>query len=177
MSVVTQDAPATPHGRSTARSLRVGVETLDRILDLTGEIAVSRGRLATLLDNLKSSHYHDTVAVGVPGPQPRFLNATAVGETTLPARALLDALLAIERERGRERPHANAPRTLDLDLLLYGQRRIHVPGLTVPHPRMHQRAFVLKPLVEISPEASIPGLGPAKDFLKSVENQIVEKLA
>ena len=107
--------------------------------------------LRTLLANLLVSTYRDTIPVGILGPQLLFLNAAAVGETTLPARALLDALLAIEHERGRERPRPNAPRTLDLDLILFGEATIDELGLTVPHPRFRERRFVLEPLAEVAP--------------------------
>ena len=113
-------------------------------------------RLRTLLDNLKVSSYDETEPVGVPGPQPMFLNAAAVGETTLSARSLLDALLAIERERGRERPYANAPRTLDLDLILFGDAVIAEPDLVVPHPRFRERRFVLEPLADLAPDLVDP---------------------
>jgi 2-amino-4-hydroxy-6-hydroxymethyldihydropteridine diphosphokinase len=79
-----------------------------------------------------------------------FLNAAATGESTLPAPHLLDALLGIERQFGRERPYQNAPRTIDLDLILYGEEVIDLPQLTVPHPRFRERRFVLEPLVEIA---------------------------
>ena len=107
-------------------------------------------RLRSFLDGLKVSRYIETDPVGVTEPQPRYLNAAAVGVTTLTARALLDALLAIERERGRERPHPGAARTLDLDLVLFGDATIDEPGLMVPHPRFRDRRFVLEPLVEIA---------------------------
>src|SRR5262249_61615925 len=87
------------------------------------------------------------------------LNAAAVGEAALDARQLLDALLAIEGLRGRERPHVNAPRTLDLDLILYGEQVIDAPGLTVPHPRFRERRFVLEPLAEGAPELRDPVSG------------------
>jgi len=121
------------------------------------DFAVSK--LQTLLRNLSVSCYLDTVPVGVSGPQPLYLNAAAVGEPTLSARELLDALLAIERERGRERPRANAPRTLDLDLILYGDAVLDEPGLTVPHPRFRERTFVLEPLAEIAPVLIDPVTG------------------
>lgn len=93
--------------------------------------------------------------------QPDFINAVALIETELPARQLLEHLLAIEQHHGRRREFRNAPRTLDLDMLLYDDLVMHQPGLTLPHPRMHERAFVLTPLLEIAPACVIPGIGPA----------------
>jgi 2-amino-4-hydroxy-6-hydroxymethyldihydropteridine diphosphokinase len=81
-----------------------------------------------------------------------FLNAAAIGESMLSAPALLDVLLAIEQRFGRERPYERAPRTIDLDLILYGEEVINTPGLTVPHPRFRERRFVLEPLAEIAPD-------------------------
>ena len=115
-------------------------------------------RLSGFLDNLRASAYHDTAPEGV-GPQPVFLNAAAVGTCRLPARAVLDRLLAIERERGRERPFSGAPRTLDLDLVLYGDAVIVQPGLEVPHPRFRARRFVLAPLAEIAADLVDPVTG------------------
>ena len=114
--------------------------------------------LASSIDGLHVSTLHDTDAVGV-GDQPRFLNAAATGRTTLPARALLDRLLDIEHRFGRERPHAGAPRTLDLDLILYGDRVIDEPELNVPHPRFRERLFVLEPLAEIAADWIDPVTG------------------
>ncbi len=108
--------------------------------------------------------------------QPAFVNAVAVVETALSARELLDALLAIERRHGRERDVPNGPRTLDLDIVLYGDKAIHEPGLTVPHPRAHERAFVLAPLLDAWPDAAIPGRGPARDFLAGVSGQAIERM-
>ena len=105
------------------------------------------------------SSVHETDPVGVPGDQPRFLNAVAVGETTLDARALLGELLGIERDAGRERPYAGAARTLDLDLILFGDAIIDEPRLTVPHPRFRERRFVLEPLAEIVPGLQDPVTG------------------
>lgn len=96
--------------------------------------------------------------------QPDFINAVAAIDTALSPRDLLDALLEIERVHGRVRDFANAPRTLDLDLVLYGDRCIHEPGLTVPHARMLERAFVMLPLAEIAPDAQVPGLGPVREL-------------
>jgi 2-amino-4-hydroxy-6-hydroxymethyldihydropteridine diphosphokinase len=108
--------------------------------------------------------------------QPDFVNAVAALDTGLAPAELLDRLQAIETKAGRRRSFPNAPRTLDLDLLLYDTRRIEQPGLVVPHPRMHERAFVLVPLLEIAPEARIPGAGSARECLARVAGQAVEKL-
>ena len=116
-------------------------------------------RLSEFLRDLRVSSYIDTEPVGLPPAAPPFLNAAAVGETTLSPRALLDALLDIERARGRERPFVNAPRTLDLDLVLFGDAVVEEPGLTVPHPRFRGRRFVLEPLAEIAPDWIDPVTG------------------
>lgn len=105
-----------------------------------------------------------------------FVNAVACLETTLDAHELLKALQAIELSFGRERPFRNAPRTLDLDLLLYGDAAITEPGLEVPHPRMQGRAFVLLPLLELAADIVIPGRGPAMQFLSAVESQDIRKM-
>ena len=109
--------------------------------------------------------------------QPDFVNAVAQIATSLAPQALLAAMLAIEQRFGRERTFLNAPRTLDLDLLLYDAQTIAEPGLALPHPRMHQRAFVLAPLLEIAPACVIPGKGPAADWLARCGDQIIEKLS
>lgn len=105
-----------------------------------------------------------------------YINAVALVDTTLDAHALLAVLQAIETAHGRERPYRNAPRTLDLDLLLYGDAVIDTPTLTVPHPRMHERAFVLAPLLELDPEIAIPGRGRAADYVASVAGQAISRL-
>ena len=105
------------------------------------------------------SRFYDTVPVGAPGPQPLFLNAAAVGEAGMPARDLLEVLLAVEQERGRARPYPNAARSLDLDIILFGETTIDEPGLTVPHPRFRERRFVLEPLAEIAPDMKDPVTG------------------
>lgn len=107
--------------------------------------------------------------------QPDFVNAVAEIETGNDARTLLSGLHALEEQAGRKRSFANAPRTLDLDLLLYGHERIAEAGLVVPHPRMHERAFVLMPLLEIAPEAIIPGVGAARACLERIAGQAVQK--
>jgi 2-amino-4-hydroxy-6-hydroxymethyldihydropteridine diphosphokinase len=138
---------------------RVAVALGSNLGDRRAHLDYAVAALQTLFANFAVSTYYDTVPVGVVGPHPLYLNAAAVGESALPARALLDALLAIERERGRARPHANAPRTLDLDLILCGDRVTEEPGLIVPHPRFRQRRFVLAPLAEIAPELRDPVSG------------------
>ena len=124
---------------------------------------------------VRASALYRSSPVGV-GEQPDFVNAVAAIETGLSARALLDELLAIEARFGRRRDFPGAPRTLDLDLLLYGDQVIAEPELVVPHPRMHERAFVLAPLAEIASGAIVPGKGPVASLLASCANQEVEKL-
>ena len=109
--------------------------------------------------------------------QADFINAVAALETALEPETLLDELLIIETRHGRRRSFANAPRSLDLDLLLFGQLELRTPRLTIPHPRMHERAFVLRPLLELSAEISIPGKGGARRLLENCQGQVVEKVA
>ena len=123
---------------------------------------------------LAASSLYRSAPVGV-GAQPDFINAVAAIQTQLAPRALLEALLAAERRFGRRREFPGAPRTLDLDLLLYGDRVIAEPGLIVPHPRMHERAFVLAPLAEIAPDIAIPGKGSAGTLLRACADQKVVK--
>ena len=114
---------------------------------------------------LRVSTFHDTAPVGV-GPQPTFLNATAVGETSLSARALLETMLSVERDLGRERPFPGASRTVDLDLILYDDAIIdEAPSLIVPHPRFRERRFVLEPLAEIAPDWRDPVTGKTVEEL------------
>ena len=109
--------------------------------------------------------------------QPDYVNAVAEIDTALDARRLLEALQAIEMRHGRSRSFPNAPRTLDLDLLLFGDAVLREEGLVVPHPRMHERAFVLQPLVEIAPRAAIPGRGAARELLQHCRGQRIERIA
>ena len=133
------------------RSLRDAVAALDAE-DGIAVVAVSQLR--------------DTEPVGV-GEQPRFLNGAAELETELSARELLERLLDVERRFGRVRadPDEHGPRTLDLDLLLYGDERIDEPGLHVPHPRLHERRFVLEPLADLDPALVVPGRGAVAELL------------
>jgi len=144
---------------------------LQRTLDeaLAGLAALPHTRVAAV-----SSRYR-SAPVEAGGPD--YLNAVALLETELAPLALLDALQAIELAHGRERPYVNAPRTLDLDLLLYGDAPISTPRLTVPHPRLHQRAFVLLPLLELAPDLSAPGLGPLGSRIAAVSDQRIERIA
>jgi 2-amino-4-hydroxy-6-hydroxymethyldihydropteridine diphosphokinase len=115
--------------------------------------------------------------VGATGPQPDYVNAVALVDTALGPRALLARLLAIEHRQRRHRVKGvrNAPRTLDLDLLLFGRLRSGVPGLALPHPRMHERAFVLRPLAHLAPSAVVPGRGPACRLLRTVAGQRIAR--
>jgi 2-amino-4-hydroxy-6-hydroxymethyldihydropteridine diphosphokinase len=106
--------------------------------------------------------------------QPDFINAVVQLETELTPRVLLDALLALEHESGRTREFCNAPRTLDLDVLLYDDMAYHENGLTIPHSQMHLRAFVLQPLLEIAPDCVIPGIGKASDAARQCVDQKLE---
>jgi 2-amino-4-hydroxy-6-hydroxymethyldihydropteridine diphosphokinase len=140
--------------RVTIAAVALGSNLGDRCASLDRAV----GRLGELLGDLRVSGFRETDPVGV-SPQPRFLNAAAAGTTALGARALLDALQAIEREHGRTRPFAGAPRTLDLDLILFGDTIVDEPGLAVPHPRFRERLFVLEPLGEIAPDLLDPVTG------------------
>ena len=123
------------------------------------QILVALEELARLPRTRLAAHSELYRSAPIGGPaQLDFLNAVARLETGLPAEALLAELQAIERRHSRERPFPGAPRTLDLDLLLYGDAAIDSPQLTVPHPRMHERAFVLQPLAELAPELIHPRL-------------------
>jgi 2-amino-4-hydroxy-6-hydroxymethyldihydropteridine diphosphokinase len=112
----------------------------------------------------------------VDAPGPSFVNAVVALDTPLTARALLDALHAIEARHGRTRSTRNAPRTLDLDLLLYGDQRSEDPTLRLPHPRLHERAFVLRPLLEIAPQLQVNGLGSLSSWLARASGQDVTRL-
>ena len=121
--------------------------------------------LTPFVHHLRVSTFHDTVPVGVSGPQPMYLNAAVVGETTLAPHDLLDTLLDIETSLGRVRPFANAPRTLDLDLILYDAAIESSDRLTLPHPRFRERRFVLAPLAEIAPDWRDPVTGKSVEEL------------
>jgi 2-amino-4-hydroxy-6-hydroxymethyldihydropteridine diphosphokinase len=124
---------------------------------------------------VRASSLYETEPVGL-REQPGFINAVAMVETALSPRALLDGLLEIERRHGRVRTVKNGPRTLDLDILLYGNLRVQEDGLTIPHPRMHERGFVLEPLLEVDADCDIPGLGRAEQFRQHALNQGVKRI-
>jgi len=118
--------------------------------------------IAPFVDDIRLSSFYETAPVGVGDDQPTFLNGALSGRTSLTARALLERLLAVEQEFGRKRPYPGAARTLDLDLILYGDRVIdEPPTLIVPHPRFRERLFVLDPLAEIAGEWIDPVTGKA----------------
>jgi 2-amino-4-hydroxy-6-hydroxymethyldihydropteridine diphosphokinase len=144
------DAPASL--RSGARGApmeKVAIALGSNLGDRRAHLDRAIERLHDPISSLVCSRYYETEPVGV-GPQPRFLNAAITGETALGPRVLLETLLALEAADGRERPFPGAPRTLDLDLILYGEWIIDEPGLLVPHPRFRERQFVLEPLAEIA---------------------------
>ena len=123
--------------------------------------------------NLRQPPLYSSDPVDAQGPV--FINTVVALDTTLEPLSFLDLLQAIEQEHGRERPYRNAPRTLDLDLLLYGTRTIDTPRLTVPHPRMHQRAFVLRPLQDLAPDLQLVQ-GSFTTLLARCQDQKLERL-
>lgn len=134
--------------------------------DRRSHLAFAVDRLRTVLVDLRVSSWHETDPVGV-GPQPRYLNGAVTGRTDQSAEDLLTELQQIELDRGRERPHPGAARTLDLDLLLYGEMVVDRPSVRVPHPRYRERLFVLEPLAEIAPDWRDPETGlTVRELLK-----------
>lgn len=150
----------------------LGANLEDPVRQIRNAIAELRSIEQTQV--LAVSSLYRTAPVGY-ADQPDFINAAAKLRTGLSPHELLDALHAIENRHGRQRSVRNAPRTLDLDLLLYGMRVVREDDLTLPHPRMHERAFVLMPLAEIAPEATVPGHGPVAQLLGQVDRGGVEK--
>ena len=138
---------------------RVAVALGSNLGDRSAHLRYAVSRLREFLADLDVSRFIETAPFDVHGHQPLFLNAAAVGEASLAPGDLLRALLGIEQARGRERPFPKAPRTLDLDLVLFGDRIVHEPDLVVPHPRFRDRRFVLEPLAQIAPEMRDPVTG------------------
>jgi 2-amino-4-hydroxy-6-hydroxymethyldihydropteridine diphosphokinase len=130
--------------------------------------ATVRAAIAALPGVVAVSTLRETDPVGVVD-QPAFLNGAVVLETELPPRELLELLLAVERDLGRERRERWGPRSIDLDLLVYGDVSVDEPGLTVPHPRLHERRFALEPLAELDPELELPGRGRVRDLLSGLD--------
>jgi 2-amino-4-hydroxy-6-hydroxymethyldihydropteridine diphosphokinase len=143
------------------------VQTLEDAIDA---MAALRGSLLKAISSL-----YRTAPVGLKH-QPDFINAVVALDTRLGPRELLDELFALEARFGRERSVKNAPRTLDLDLLLHGDTVLDDPELTLPHPRMHERAFVLAPLAEVAPNVNVPGHGPIADLLAACAGQRIHPL-
>jgi 2-amino-4-hydroxy-6-hydroxymethyldihydropteridine diphosphokinase len=147
---------------------------LDRAAERVREaIAACAALPATELVN--ASSLYRSAPVDAEGDD--YINAVIQVRTELAPLSLLEGLQSIESLHGRVRTGRNAPRTLDLDLLLYGGEHVRTPRLTVPHPRLHERAFVLLPLIEIAPMARIPGIGAASDRLPAVSDQRIERLS
>jgi 2-amino-4-hydroxy-6-hydroxymethyldihydropteridine diphosphokinase len=138
---------------------RVAIALGSNLGDREANLAFGLSALPGFITNLRQSRWHDTTPVGVSPDQPHYLNGVVIGETALSARQLLERLLSIEREAGRARPSPMAPRTLDLDLILFGDERIAEDGLMVPHPRFRERLFVLEPLAEVAPGWIDPDTG------------------
>ena len=151
-----------------SRTIAVGFGS--NLGDRRGQILAAAARVAELLSNFRLSTIIETTPVGAGTENdPRYLNAVGVGQSALPARELLEALQAIEAHAGRTRPYANAPRTLDLDLILVGEETVREEGLAVPHPRFRDRRFVLEPLAEVAPDVKDPVTGlTARDLLGRV---------
>ena len=148
------------------------------LADPVTQIRAALDALAQLPDSqlAHASSLYRTKPVGL-RDQPDFINAVVALETSLTPHELLAALFAVEAQFGRRRDYHHAPRTLDLDLLLYADKVIDTPQLQLPHPRMHLRAFVLAPLLEIAPDCRIPARGHAAAWLPAVHGQLIEKLS
>jgi 2-amino-4-hydroxy-6-hydroxymethyldihydropteridine diphosphokinase len=146
-----------------------------------GDAVQAYAAAETAIDALPSTRVHArsslyrSAPVGVHG-HPDYINAVLEVRTALAPRQLLDALLAIEQRHGRTRGGEVSPRTMDLDLLLFGDERIDSDSLKIPHPRMHLRAFVLLPLAELDRGLEIPGCGPMAQLLESVADQLIDRL-
>lgn len=142
-----------------SKAIPVAIALGSNLGDRDAHLDFAVSRLSRILAHIRWSSRYDTAPVDVAGDQPRYLNAAVVGETTLEAHALLRELQQIEADRGRERPYVNAPRTLDVDLILYGDHALADATLTLPHARFRERRFVLEPLAEIAPHMVDPVTG------------------
>lgn len=144
--------------------------------DAQGTLAAAIDALARLPQTQLAARSSLWRSAPVDAGGPDYVNAVAALDTTLSPLALLDALQAIEAAHGRTRPYHHAPRTLDLDLLLHGGIEMQSPRLTLPHPRLHLRAFVLEPLAELAPDLEIPGRGPLAPWRAAAAGQAVSRL-
>jgi 2-amino-4-hydroxy-6-hydroxymethyldihydropteridine diphosphokinase len=147
-----------------ANSANVAIALGSNLGDRRAHLDWAIKRLSEFLTNLRASSLIETAPVGVPDEQPPYLNAVVVGETTLDPEALLERLMALEQERGRERRSFRAARTLDLDVILYDNQIIKAAEIEIPHPRFRDREFVLRPLAEVAADWVDPVTG------KTVEN-------
>lgn len=153
--------------------IALGANLGDPVATVSAAIVALRSLPQT--EFVAASSLYRTAPVGL-RHQPDFINAVVEVVAVSPAPTLLDRLFAIEAHFGRQRSVRNAPRTLDLDLLLYGETCSADPQLTLPHPRLHERAFVLAPLAELAPRLSIPGRGPVEQLLQRCADQQIERL-
>ncbi|MBC7415646.1 MAG: 2-amino-4-hydroxy-6-hydroxymethyldihydropteridine diphosphokinase [Herminiimonas sp.] len=171
----SKDTPA--DGAAAALAVRAYIGIGANLGDAKTTVEAAFGALETLPGTwvVERSSLFRTAPMDAGGDD--YVNAVAAIDTTLSAAALLDALQAIENRHGRVRPYPNAPRTLDLDILLYGQQTVQTPLLTIPHPRLSQRAFALIPLLQIAPMITIPGEGPAHGFAPAVALQVIQRIA
>ena len=152
--------------------------------NLGDPVATLREAIATLQSNPHTadwqvSPFYRTAPIGASEAQPDYINAVAICRTDLTPETLMQWLLDTERHFGRDRSHdlgRNAPRTLDLDLLIYGNIAMHTPLLTLPHPRLHERAFVLRPLLDLLPDATLPNLGRLERYLPLVADQGIRQI-
>src|SRR3954466_13781523 len=140
--------------------MRVAIALGSNVGDREQYLRDAIASLAAVVSHLRLSRLFETDPVEMPGEQRRVINAAATGETDLPARALLERMLDLEQQLGRTRPHPGAARTVDLDLILFGEEVIdEPPSLIVPHPRFRERRFVLEPLVDVAPDWTDPVTG------------------
>lgn len=161
---------------SPAKAVAAYIGLGSNLGDATAHVQRALAQLDRLPDTRLERHSSLFRTAPIDAQGDDFINAVALLRTGMTAPELLHALQKIENDFGRERPYLNAPRTLDLDILLYGDQRITSADLIVPHPRLTQRAFALIPLLQIDPFINIPGAGPAHSFVMNVTNQAISKV-
>jgi 2-amino-4-hydroxy-6-hydroxymethyldihydropteridine diphosphokinase len=174
-SRLPQGAPVTEAATTVPQRAYIGLgANLGDAVETLNDAITRLAAIPQTVITARSSFYR-SAPVDASGPE--FVNAVVALDTALAPHDLLARLQAIEQAHGRARPYRNAPRTLDLDLLLYGAQTIATPDLTVPHPRLHQRAFVLMPLAEVAPGVQIPGRGVVQQWLAQVAGQAISRLS